>query len=217
MKQRTPERTALLRDLWQVVPPIPRDELLDRLNALPGDKIQYVTLNTWARSLGLKRRTFSKTDRRTPGREALLRELWPISSGVPVREITRRLNALDGAPILRDAVRVWAASLNLPTRTARIPAVQTAREPREAPMMIAPMDTEVSEACAATWSTIREWGLTNRVPMQGAPDEMLRAVNIRRRNEGLPGFTPVPDRGPEAPFPSLATNKNGFVIVGKSV
>lgn len=50
---RTPERAAVVRELWPQG--VPRDEVLARLHALPGDPVEPSRLSVWAAEMGVKR------------------------------------------------------------------------------------------------------------------------------------------------------------------
>lgn len=102
---RTPERAAVLRELWPTA--TPTKEIFARCAALPGAMVPGLpSIGKWAAALGLHRppdrpnpfRDGPPSDSwRTPERRQLIQELWP--AGVPTREIASRLGALPGSPL----------------------------------------------------------------------------------------------------------------------
>lgn len=123
---RSPERDALLRDLWAVKPPLRGRVLAERLNALPGGKVTTNGIFVIADALDLPRRrqprvrapkTPRRIAQRTPERALLLRRLWAQRDPkLSYWQILEQLNRLDGAEFKLRSLATWAAFLGLPAR-----------------------------------------------------------------------------------------------------
>ncbi len=195
----TPERVALLRELWPS--PAPSDEIRSGLEGLPGAAIG-ITLRaiTWkAYSLGLKRPASSRGTPWTAERDACLARVWP--TGMPLAEVEAMLAALPGIPIgTNGAVRARAIALGIPRTkhaaprkpvplTPASPAPAAARSP--APAVPQADDLPVVAVAAAT---IRAFAEKNDLPYSGTSAE-LRRINGFRARKGLAQWMVAPSRG----------------------
>lgn len=129
-------RHERLRTALAERPPSPRGfpsglaEVRERLAALWADeeltvsqiaaalRVGHSTVHRWAAQAGLPPRQVRRSSKRTPEKEAALREMWP-DRAMPLQEIARRLG------VSRTAVTGWAQEMGLPARGASRPAGRT--------------------------------------------------------------------------------------------
>lgn len=184
----TAERTERLTALYPTA--LPQTLIVERLNELPGPKVELADLRVWAMSLGVRRPHYGSGQMsilaqiRTPARDRMVASLYPTMTTDSA--IVTKVNALPGRHDLpRSHLAAYAAVLGV-WRSAEFRAWRLAH-PQGFVVANAPPDevlaVETIDYAGAYW-----WGVRLGVVMGDDIEKNLKAINLMRVKYKLPRY-----------------------------
>jgi len=184
----TAERTERLIALYPTV--LPQTLIVERLNELPGPKVELADLRVWAMSLGVRRPHYGSGEMsilaqiRTPARDHVVASRYPTMA--TDSDIVTEVNVLPGRRDLpRSHLAAYAAVLGV-WRSAEFRAWRLAH-PQGFVVAAAPpnevLAVETIDYDGAYW-----WGVRLGVVMGDDIEKNLKAINLMRAKYKLPRY-----------------------------